>query len=79
MVSGAEEKKKQRRARSLAAKASYEPVSGPSRSVSLRCCSLMPKYNQYRSIMVVVARLEHHSALVLVIVGVNICGLSYTN
>ncbi len=33
--------------------------------------------NQYRSIMVVV-RLKHHSALVIIIFGVNICGLSYT-
>ena len=33
--------------------------------------------NQYRSIIVVV-RLKHHSALVIIIVGVNIRGLSYT-
>jgi hypothetical protein len=33
--------------------------------------------NQYRSIIVVV-RLKHHSALVIIIFGVNICGLSYT-
>ena len=53
-----------------------EPILNPSKSMWLWSTTKMN--NRYRWIIVVLVRLKHHSALVIIIVGVNIRGLSYT-